>query len=157
MTDYIGELEWVRPKPWKLDWELRRGGEVLGTLSSPRLFGTELSGTIGTEQFVMNRGGLRRPGAAIRKPGSRDDLALLVFDAIGTGTITFPDSSSYRLLRSGPSEEWTMYQEGKGELFKVKRDTKSKYPNGKVSVDITDPHLDVLLLLSWFVISTCEC
>lgn len=157
MSEHVDVLNWVRPKAWKLDWELQRDGAVVGALSSPRLFGTGMSGTMGKEEYILTRGGLRRPGAAVRKLRSAEDLAVLAFDAIGKGTITFADGASYQLERQVPGGLWILTRPTSAMLFTVLRDTKSKYPSGRVEVAEEDVNLDVLLLLAWFVISTAEC
>lgn len=156
MSDMFGRSEWVRPKAWKLDWELRKDGQVIATMSSPKLFGTAVSATFGEDVYALRKGGLRRPGAVIKKLRDEGELAVLEFDAIGKGTIMV-GPSSYQWERIEASERWTLSQEGRGVIFTVDRDTKSKYPIGKVDVDIGDPHLAPLLLLTWFIVSTSGC
>jgi hypothetical protein len=156
MPEMFGRSEWVRPKAWKLDWELRKDGQVVATMSSPHLFGTAVSATFGDDSYSMRKGGLRRPGAVIRKHREEGKVAVLELDAIGKGTIIL-GSSTYQWERLGSSDRWTLSQEGRGVIFAVDRDTGSKYPRRKVDVDIGDPHLAPLLLLTWFVVSTSEC
>ncbi len=156
MPDMFGRSEWIRPKAWKLDWELHKDGQVIATMSSPKLFGTAVSATFGEDSYSLRKGGLRRPGAAIKRLREEGELAILEFDAIGKGSITM-GSSRYQWERIEASERWTLSQEGRGIIFIVDRDTRSKYPTGKVDVDIGDPHLGPLLLLTWFIISTTGC
>jgi hypothetical protein len=156
MSEMFGRSEWVRPKAWKLDWELRKEGEVIATMSSPKLFGTAVSATFGEDRYHLRKGGLRKPGAVIRKLQEEENVAVLEFDALGRGTIVL-GANAYRWERAGASDRWTLSQEGRGVILTVDRDTKSKYPTGKVDVDIGDPQLAPLLLLTWFIASTSEC
>jgi hypothetical protein len=156
MTNLIGIMEWTRPKPWKLDWELKKGGEIIATMSSPKMFGTSVHATIGGTTYALRKGGLRKPGAIMHKLGEEGEVALLQLDSIGRGAINV-GSSHYLWEREGSTDQWTLSQEGRGTIFVTTRDTRSKYPTGKVDIDIADPHLDVLLLLTWFLASTSEC
>ncbi len=122
----------------------------------PRLFGTAVAATFGEDMFSLRKGGLRKPCAVIRELQEEGDLAVLEFDFIGKGTIT-AGTSLYQWERIGEGEQWTLSQEGRGIIFTLARDTRSKYPTGKVEVDIGDPFLPPLLLLTWFIVSTSEC
>jgi hypothetical protein len=156
MSDLVGTSEWVRPKAWKMDWELRQGDEILATMSSPRMFGTTVNATMDGTTYVMRKGGLRRPGAVMRRLGEDGDIATLELDSIGKGIITM-GPSRYQWEREGTSDKWTLSQEGRGAIFELSRDSRSKYPTGRVVVDIADPNLGPLLLLTWFLASTSEC
>ena len=154
--DLAGTLHWTRPKPWKLDWELRKGEEVIATMSSPKMFGTSVNATMDGTTYTMRKGGLRKPGAVMRRLGEEADLALLEFDSLGKGTISL-GGSQYRWSRDDGADRWALSQEGRGDIFVTTRDTRSKYPTGTVEVDILDPNLGPLLLLTWFLASTSEC
>jgi hypothetical protein len=155
--DLIGPSEWIRPKAWKMDWELRKGVKVLATISSPGFFGTSVRATVDDKGYIIRKGGLRKPGAALTRSGDRVPLALMEFDALGKGTVRFASGSIYQWQRTTIEGEWTMSQEGRGSIFTVLFDTRAKYPSGKVLVDIIDPWMGELLVLAWFLISTTEC
>ena len=156
MADLVGTSEWVRPKAWKLDWELRKDGEVLATMSSPKTFGTSVTAVMDGTTYTMRKGGLRRPGAVMRRVGEEGDLAVLELDSLGHGIIAMGDAR-YLWDREGAAERWALSQEGRGIIFSLERDSRTKYPTGKVAVDIADPNLGPLLLLTWFLASTSEC
>jgi hypothetical protein len=152
----LGSSEWVRPKAWKMDWELRHGPEVLARMSSPSMFGTTVRASMGADNFVMRKGGLRRPGAAMHRTGKSEDIALLEFDALDRGTVTV-GTAVYRWERREPKGTWAMTSEDGKTLFTVYRDVRSKYPTGKVEVLSEDENNGILLLLTWFTISTTDC
>ena len=156
MSSMVGEYEWTRPKPWKLDWVLRTGEEVVAELSSPSFFGTTMRGSFHGKYFVLRKGGLRRPGAAIRELGGEDDLLVLSFDALGKGTIAREGVPDYRWERPAQGETWNLMEEGKGVLLTVERDVKGRRPRGKVDIRGVDPCIGPLLLLTWFMISTAD-
>ncbi|MBI0584010.1 MAG: hypothetical protein ISF22_07260 [Methanomassiliicoccus sp.] len=155
--EMLGESEWVRPKAWKMDWELRKGREVMAKMFSPSMFGTAVRASFGNELFSLRKGGLRRPGAAIARLGEKDDLALLSFDAMGRGRVTFTDGTVYIWERAADARTWTVTREAAGALFSITRDARSKYPTGKVIVIAPDPFIHILMLLTWFIITTGEC
>jgi len=151
----IGALEWVRPKAWKMDWELRHGSEVIARMGSPSFFGTTIRASLGNDRYLLRKGGLRRPGASISRVGENGDIALLELDALDRGTITFNDGTAYTLQRRDPAGTWEMTREG-AVLFTIYRDVRSKYPTGEVEVLAGDKRDDVLLLLIWFMIATTD-
>jgi hypothetical protein len=57
MSELFGSLEWVRPKAWKMDWELRKGEKVVATMSSPKMFGTSVTATFGEDHYSLRKGG----------------------------------------------------------------------------------------------------
>jgi hypothetical protein len=57
MSELFGSSEWVRPKAWKLDWELRKDGAVVATMSSPKLFGTSVAATFGDDHYSLRKAG----------------------------------------------------------------------------------------------------
>lgn len=152
----LGASEWIRPKPWKMDWELRHGSEVIAKMASPSLFGTTVRASLGGENFVLRKGGLRKPGAALARTGEADDIALLEFDALDRGTVAI-DTAVYRWERKEPKGTWAMTREDGATMFTIYRDARSKYPTGKVEVVTEDERNGLLLLLTWFMISTTEC
>ena len=152
-----GELEWIRPKAWKMDWELRRGTEVLARMSSPSFFGTTVRASMGSENYVNRKGGLRKPGAAISRLGENEDLATLEFDALDRGNVILKDGTSYRWQRRDPPGTWVMSRDDGTMLFTIYRDVRSKYPTGKVMVHGEDRNNGILLILSWFMVSTTDC
>lgn len=151
-----GEMEWTRPRPWKLDWELRHGSEVVARMSSPSMFGTTVRASMGDEHYVSRKGGLRRPGATIAKLGA-DDVGRMEFDSLERGTVHLADGTTYRWERREPAGTWAMAREDGDVLFTVHRNARDKYPVGKVKVMAADRSMGVLLLLSWFVINSTEC
>ncbi len=151
-----GTLDWIRPKAWKMDWELRRGSEAIARMASPSMFGTTVRASMGSENLVLRKGGLRRPGAAMRRAGESEDIALLEFDALDRGTVAM-GGTVYRWERREPKGTWAMTREDGATLFTVYRDVRSKYPTGKVEVLTEDESSGPLLLLTWFMISTSDC
>ena len=152
----LGASEWIRPKAWKMDWELRQGNEVIAKMSSPTFFGTTVRATLGNDAFVLRKGGLHRPGAAISRAGESGDAALLEIDALEHGTVTFADGVSYSWQKGEPAGTWVLSRSDGTLLFTVYRDVRSKYPTGKVEVVTEDGHNGILLLLTWFMISTTD-
>jgi hypothetical protein len=157
MTIPTGGMEWIRPKAWKMDWELRRGSEILARMASPSFFGTTVRASLGDEHYVNRKGGLRKPGAAISRVGETGDIAQLEFDALDRGTVVFTDGTTYRWERRDPIGTWAMSREDGTTLFTIFRDARSKYPSGKVEVMGEDRMNGILLLLTWFMISTTDC
>jgi hypothetical protein len=157
MSLSLGEMEWVRPKAWKMDWELRRGGEVIARMASPSFFGTTVRASLGDEHYVNRKGGLRRPGAAIARLGVSGDIARLELDSLDRGTVVVNDSTVFRWERKDPSGTWVMSRDDGTALFSVFRDAQSRYPSGKVKILAEDDSTGILLLLAWFVVSTAEC
>jgi hypothetical protein len=151
-----GKFEWIRPKAWKMDWELRRDSETVATISSPAFFGTSMRGTYGGTDYVLRKGGLRRPGAAMNLVGDKEDLAVLSIDSLGKGTISYKGTPDIAWERAGQGDDWTVMEEGKGVLFKVHRDVKSRRPRGEIIIERDHPALGPLLLLSWFMISATD-
>lgn len=151
----IGALEWVRPKAWKLDWELRHGTEVIARMGSPSFFGTTIRASLGNDNYFLRKGGLRRPGATISRVGENGDLALLELDSLDRGTVTFTDGTAYALQRGDLDGTWEMSREG-AVLFTVHRDARSKYPTGEVEVLAGDKRDAILMLLTWFMITTTD-
>jgi hypothetical protein len=156
-NELVGTSEWVRPKAWKMDWELRKDGKVLAKIASPGLFGTSARASVGEKRYTIRKGGLRRPGATLTRSGEREPLALMEFDALGKGRVKLTDGKWYEWERSGAEGEWTMYQEGRGAIFTILFDTRTKYPSGKVTVDIGDPYAGELLAMAWFLITSSAC
>lgn len=156
MTGPTGTLAWVRPSRLSMRWELRKGEDVLGTLSPPHTFGTGAAATFGAEAYNLRKGGVRRPGAAIWKMGGEDRLAVMTADALGRETVVTPDGSAYKLSRIGTTDDWMLSRADGEEVFGVHRGTEGKKPAGSVDVLSPDPRLPALLLLCWFVISTAE-
>jgi|ADurb_Cas_03_Slu_FD_contig_21_1264065_length_570_multi_3_in_0_out_0_1 hypothetical protein len=152
-----GEMVWGRPKPWKLDWELRQGSKVVAKMSSPSMFGTTVRASIGDEHYVNRKGGLRRPGAAIARQGEPNDIGRLEFDSLDRGTVLLADGATYRWERQGPAGTWAMLRDDGDVLFTVHRNARDKYPVGRVKVMAADRSMGVLLILSWFVINSTEC
>ncbi|MDW5563734.1 MAG: hypothetical protein SA339_10955 [Methanomassiliicoccus sp.] len=157
MSISAGSAEWIRPKAWKLDWELRRESEVVARMSSPSFFGTTVRATMGSENFVLRKGGLQRPGAAISAIGASADLARLEYDALDRGTVVLADGTTYLWTRVEPAGTWAMLRPDGAVLFTVFRDLRNKYPTGKVEVKTEDRNGGMLLLLVWFMINTTDC
>ncbi len=156
MKASVGASEWVRPKAWKMDWELRQGNDIIIRMGSPSFFGTTVRASIGDEVFTLRKGGLRRPGAAISRLGESEDTALLELDSLDRGTASFADGTAYSWQRREPVGTWAMAREDGTVLFTIYRDARSKYPSGKVDVATEDRRNDILLLLTWFMISTTD-
>ncbi|NLT38038.1 MAG: hypothetical protein GXX95_07765 [Methanomassiliicoccus sp.] len=151
-----GRYEWTRPKAWKMDWELRRESETVATLSSPAFFGTSMRGSFGGTDYVLRKGGLRVPGAAMNIVGEKEDLAVLSIDSLGKGTISYKGTPDLSWERTGQGEDWIVMEEGKGTLFTVHRDVKSRRPRGVVTIEQGHPALGPIILLSWFMISATD-
>jgi hypothetical protein len=135
---------------------LKKDGEVIATMSSPKMFGTSVTATMDGVTYTMRKGRLRKPGAVMRKLGEEEDLALLEIDAVGKGKITL-GGARYLWEREGAADRWTLSNEGGDGVFVTTRDARGKHPVGNVDVDIPDPNLNPLLLLTWFLASTSEC
>ena len=151
-----GKLEWIRPKVWKMDWELRRDSETVATMSSPAFFGTSMRGTYRGTEYVLRKGGLRRPGAAMNIVGDKDDLAVLSIDSLGKGTISYKEGPDITWERTGQGDYWIVTEEGRGVLFTVRRDIRSRRARGEVIIERDHPALGPILLLSWFMISATD-
>jgi hypothetical protein len=151
----LDQLLWFRPKAWSMEWELRKGEEVMGTMSSPRFFGTTVHATINGRHFDLRKGGLRHPDAVIAT-SEGDDRAVLKFDALGKGTIAFHAGTTFDWTRAVIGDEWTISREGEA-VMSVRLLTNAKYPYGEVTVRSQDPLTDELILLVWFLIYTSEC
>jgi hypothetical protein len=156
-NDLVGTSEWVRPKAWKMDWELRKDNKVLAKIATPGLFGTSARASVGDTGYIIRKGGLRRPGATLTRAGDREPFALMEFDALGKGTVSLAGGSKYEWERFVAEGEWTMSQEGRGIIFTILFDTRTKYPSGKVTVAIGDPYAGELLAMAWFLITTSLC
>lgn len=139
-----------------MKWELRKGEEVIGTMSPPHTFGTSVTASFGQETYNIRKGGMRRPGAAIWKVGGDGKLATMTLDALGKETIVLPDGAVYTLARIGSTDDWMLSSADGGGVFSVHRGTEGKNPTGSADVRSEDPHLPELILLCWFVISTAE-
>lgn len=147
----------MRPKAWKMDWELRRGSEVAATLASPSLFGTTARASLGTERYVSRKGGVRRPGASIAMVGKAGELATLEFAALDHGTLVLTDGTTYLWRKSDPAGTWLVSREDGTTLFTIHRDLGGKSLTGKVEVLATDRYNGILLILLWFTISNTDC
>lgn len=157
MTDVTGTLIWMRPNRLSMRWELKKGEELVGTMSPPQIFGTSVTASWGEQYYAVKRGGFRRPGAWIRKVGEEDNLATMTIESVSEQDISFPDGSLYHLSRIGTTNDWTLDRDEEDEaIFTVNRGTEGKAPVGTVEIITSDVHLPELLLLCWFVISTAE-
>jgi hypothetical protein len=156
MSTLVGASEWIRPKAWKMDWELRQGNEVVAKMSPPTFFGTTVRATLGDDAFVLRKGGLHKPGAAISRAGESNDVALLEIDALEHGTVVFADGTACSWQKREPAGTWALSKSDGTLLFTVYRDVRSKYPTGKVEVVTEDGRNGILLLLTWFMISTTD-
>jgi hypothetical protein len=150
------EHEWSQPKRWRPNWELWKGEEVVARLSSPTFFGTTMRGSWSGRDYVLRKGGLRRPMVAIRELGGDDDLLVLSYDTSTKGTISRFGVPDYAWERPYRGEVWSFMGEGKGLLFTVHRDVRGSQPRGLVDIKGQDPCLGPLLLLTWFMVSTAD-
>ena len=121
-----GKLEWIRPKVWKMDWELRRDSETVATMYRQRSSGPPWE-ALSRDGVCARKGGLRRPGAAMNIVGDK------------TTSQSFPSTPGQghhivqggltSLGNAGPGDDWIVRRRSR-VLFTVRRDIRSRRARG---------------------------
>ncbi|NLK24981.1 MAG: hypothetical protein GX307_00155 [Euryarchaeota archaeon] len=149
-----GEITVVRPKAWSMWTELRRDGEVIATLSSPRFFGRSITAHAAGKAYVLTKGGARALKARLRERGEKEDIIVLDYTGASRGRFGL-GGDEYELFQT-ESGSWELHSCDSGHILTVLQDI-NDHSQGKIVVDIADKDLLLLLLLSWFAIRALEC
>jgi len=147
-----GELDLVRPRAWSMRTELRRGIEVIATLSPPQRFGRAATVKVEGKTYVLSRGGVRSTQVRLRELAASEDLGVLEYTGAARGRIAMGGREYELLLTDG---RWELRSPERGLLLTIQRGSKDP-SQARVVVDITVPDV-LLLLLAWFAIRELEC
>jgi len=97
IADWVGqELEWIQPRATKRDFELRAGGETIGTMSFRSFFGSFATAQMPEGSWTFKRVGFWKPLVTIRPAGSEDGIAAFANNWTAGGTLELKDGRRYR-------------------------------------------------------------
>ena len=86
------ELEWVQPSAWKMEYELRAGGELIATLRFRSSFGSFATAESADGCWTFKRVGFWQTRATIRGCESETDIAMFKNNTwSGGGTLELLD------------------------------------------------------------------
>ncbi len=90
------ELKWVQPQTLKMEYELRAGDEIVGTLRFKTAFGTLATGESADGCWTFKRVGFLRTRVTIRQCGSDAEIATFNNNTwTAGGTLELPGGRKY--------------------------------------------------------------
>jgi hypothetical protein len=150
-----GELEWSQPEACHRLYELKRDGEVIGTLGFEKLCGSLATGRFGESSWTLKRTGFLSPLVLVREAGSNHDLAVFTPTWTGGGALVL--GSGRRLqLRSKNfwRTEWAFEAED-GTPAMALTGSSGLFKHGchltVTEFGATLPEAPLLTLLIWYV------
>lgn len=147
------ELEWTQPSGFKLNYELRAGGDLVATLHFRSSFGSFATAETADECWTFKRVGFWRARVTVRLRGAEDDLAIFHIAWNGTGTLEFPDGRRVRASTNLWQTRYGLESEEGGKL--VNFDVGGVFRHSaKVTIDPSATgreELPLLVTLGWYL------
>ncbi len=158
LKDHRGNvLGWVRPKALRRYYELRSGGEVFATLTWPKAFGSLANGECTEGKYSMKRGGFLHPFVTVRKQPFDSEYAKLQIDFRGNGTLQFIDGRTFQFQKLSRRRPHWGFSDVGGKLQCSTLDKPGllkESGEARIEADARmSPHLIVMLMLAWYVIT----
>lgn len=148
-------MEWTQPSALKMNYELRAGDDVVGTLKFRTSFGSFATGEIEDGRWTLKRVGFWRPKATVRAGDSEDTIATFTNHTwSGGGTIELADGRSFRMTSNFWQTKLEIQDESEAPLIRF-QNRGVIHLSAAIEIDpraVTMPELPWLLMLGWYVI-----
>lgn len=119
LDELIGQkLQWIQPRTFKLEYELRAGDMVVATLRYPRFFDTLATAESADGAWTFHGGDFRQPAVHIRAVGAETDLAVFKKNMwSGGGVLELPDGRKYGAHATGYRASGHVFRTITGEVL----------------------------------------
>jgi hypothetical protein len=148
------EWKWVQPRIARREYELRAGGKRLAVLRDVKMFGSLAEADTGDGRWTLKRQGFLRPRVTVRRAGSEDEFATLVFNWLGDGALHMADGRVFGWKCRFWSRQYCLTTEQGEELVEFKPTFAFVKGGAKVTIhpsaaDISG--LSLLAVIGWYV------
>jgi len=148
------EWKWVQPRIARREYELRAGGERLAVLRDVKMSGSLAEADTGDGRWTLKRQGFLGPRVTVRRAGSEDKFATLVFSWLGDGALHMADGRVFGWKRRFWSRQYCLTTEQGEELVEFKPIFAFVKGGAKVTIhpsatDISE--LSLLAVIGWYV------
>jgi hypothetical protein len=152
----IQSLQWVQPRSLNRYHELVADGELYGTLTWQKMFGSLALAVCAEGTYSFKKGGFLHPFVAIRRLSVEDDFGKMDMKLGQNGLLVLTDGQTFEFRRLGLwKSQWSFFDESGELLCTFTRKTKVLRQTGVISIEdkaVRKIHLPLLLLVGWYVI-----
>ena len=145
---------WVQPNAWKMDYELRAGDAVIGTLRFRSLWGTLATGENADGCWTFKRVGFWQTRATIRICGSDAEIGTFTHNRwSGGGTLELQDGRKV-LITSNLWQTRLDFQEESGRRLLGFQNKGVLKVSSTVHIEpdaLTEPGISLMVLFGWYV------
>jgi hypothetical protein len=147
-------LTWSKISCTKQQYELKRGGELVGSLGKPSFWSSEFEAETQAGQWTIRKSGFCGTGAAIVDAASPQTIATSKSGWGGRGTLTFVDGQTFEVQSSGWWHPvWTVLTENRQPVVQIQtREKTVEVQPGAVS----DDRLALLIMFTWYCVLRAE-
>jgi len=126
-------LQCVQPSIWKLEYEVRSGAEVVGTIRFPKALSRKAEAESGDGQWIIADRGIFKQKLFVTRANDQKPVAEYVFGAFGENKIRLSESRRLRLKRDFWKHEYALTTDMNMLLFKLKERAGLK---GVIDIDL---------------------
>jgi hypothetical protein len=150
------EIAWSQPDWRKHEFEIRAGGEIIGTLSWERDFESLAIARTADGVWTFRRGGFIRPWVSIRAEGEDWDIARVQVNWSGNGMLDFSDGRRFHWGYTNLTcTEWRWDWTDGTSLIEIKSEPRTGDTEGIIEIHrqaISIPDASMLILLGCYLI-----
>jgi hypothetical protein len=119
IAEFAGKpLQWLQPRALKMEYELRSGEEIVGTLRFRSSLGTFATGQSGEGGWTFKRVGFWQTRATVRANGADTDLAVFKHNTwSGGGTLELASGRKYRVTSNAWQTRLEFLDEANAKMF----------------------------------------
>ena len=145
-----GGLVWSKT-PYKRGYELKRNGEVVGTLQRKRFWSSEFQAESAHGSWNFRRTGCFHTGTEIVDSNSGTRIAILKPNWSGGGTLDFSDGLSFRLTSKGFWRPvWTVLAGDSGQPV-LSIHSREKTVDLPRELHLSEDRLILLAIFAWHI------
>lgn len=142
-----GGLAWSKASH-KRGYELKRNGEVVGSLRRPSCWSSELQAESHHGSWKFRRTGFFRTGTEIVESSSNTRIATLKPNWSGGGTLIFSDGQTFRLTSKGFWRPvWTLLADDGQPVLSI--DSRGKTVELPKELHLHEDRLILLVIFAW--------
>jgi hypothetical protein len=156
MRDVAGQdLQWRQPKALKVEFELRAGEEVVGTLAFRNSFGSFATGASADGRWTFKRQGFFKPTVTVRAEGAESDLGVFRNRTWkGGGTVELPDGRHLLASTNFWQTRYELTADTDAPLITYRRTSGIMHMSAGMEIHdaaIELPELPWLVMLGWYL------
>jgi len=145
-------FDWIHPDPDRSVYELRSGEEIVASLACESSIDSATAETSGGA-FELKRFGYANPHVLVRKKGGEKEEARFDSSETEPGLLKLANGRQFHWEGHLWRAEWAWNATSGDRVVSFKRDFEvGEKHEGSVEVHGESPHLDLLILVGWYLI-----